>query len=63
MSDEEVNLIFSCLCSCCGENSGGLGFLAVNENGEETPVMICWKRLAKKAAEAKKKMDGDVNDA
>lgn len=51
------------ICSCCGENSGGLGFLAVNENGEETQVTLCWKCLAEKAAEVKQKMDGDVNDA
>ena len=60
MNDEVVNRIFDCLCSRCGENSGGLGFLAVNENGEEMPVMLCWKCLAEKAAEV---MDGDVNDA
>lgn len=62
MSDEVVNRIFDCLCSRCGENSGGIGFLAVNENGEETPVMLCWKCLKEIVAEAIK-MEGDENDA
>ena len=42
MNYEEVDRIFDCLCSRCGENSGGLGFLAVNENGEETLVIAKW---------------------
>lgn len=62
MNDEVVDKIFNCLCSRCGENSGGMGFLVANENGKETPVMICWKCL-KEIADEMIKMEGDVNDA
>lgn len=43
MNDEVVIRIFDCLCSRCGENSGGLGFLAVNEDAADN-----WNREVEK---------------